>query len=98
MVKEQRSRTLRRVKVKTPGGSVTTQYRKRKPSKAKCHNCGELLKGVPRERPYKMQTMAKTSKRPERPYGGQLCSKCSRRMMILKSRSLSEAKENDGSR
>jgi len=71
------NRSFRKVKVKL-AASVTTQYKKRKPSKAKCAGCGKELKGVPRERPYKMQNMAKTKKRPERPYGGNLCSKCMR--------------------
>jgi len=70
-----KSRTLRRVFVKAAKG-VRTHYRKRKPSKAKCAECETLLKGVPRERPYKMQNMAKTKKKPSRPFGGNLCSKC----------------------
>lgn len=53
-------------------------YRKRKPSKAICAGCGALLHGVPRERPFIMQRLAKTKKRPERKFGGTLCSKCSR--------------------
>ena len=73
-----RSRTFRRVFVKTPGGLTKIHYRKRKPAKAHCAGCGALLPGVPRERPYKMQRMSKTEKRPERKFGGMLCSKCSR--------------------
>ena len=73
-----KSRTFRRIKVKTPGSKTVTHYRKRKPSKAKCAECGDALKGVPRERPYKMARLSKTQKRPERPYGGVLCSKCAR--------------------
>ena len=64
--------------VKTPGGKTVIHYREGKPSKAKCASCSTVLAGVPRERPYKMQNMAKTKKRPERPYGGKLCSKCMR--------------------
>ena len=59
-----RTRSLRKVYVKTPGGKTTVHHRKRKPSKAKCGKCKALLKGVPRERPYKMQNMSKTQKRP----------------------------------
>ena len=73
-----KSRSMRRVYVKKPGNTVNISYRKAKPSKAKCAKCGAVLKGVPRERPYKMQNMAKTKKRPSRPYGGFLCSKCMR--------------------
>ena len=74
-----KSRTFRRISRKTPGGNVSLQYRKRKPAKAKCGACGALLAGVPRERPFKMQNMPKTAKRPERPFGGVLCSKCMRK-------------------
>lgn len=73
-----RSRTFRRVFVKTPGGKNVLHYRKRKPAKAHCASCGALLHGVPRERPYVMQRLGKTEKRPERKFGGQLCSRCSR--------------------
>lgn len=82
----QRSRSLRRVYRKTPGGRTVVHYRRMKPSKAKCSKCGKLLKGVPRERPYKMRKMTKTKKRPERPYGGVLCSRCMRKLMIEKAR------------
>lgn len=73
-----KSRTFRRVFVKTPGGRTVLQYRRRKPSKAHCANCGNVLSGVPRELPFKMRQMGKTKKRPERPYGGMLCSRCMR--------------------
>lgn len=80
-----RSRTFRRVFVKTPTKTVV-HYRKRKPSKAKCANCGVVLAGVARERPRKMQNMPKTKKRPERPFGGVLCSKCARFEIIKRVR------------
>ena len=74
-----KSRTMRRVFVKLPSGrKPVIHFRKRKPMAAKCAVCGAVLNGVPRERPYKMRTMAKTKKRPERPFGGVLCSKCTR--------------------
>lgn len=81
-----KSRSLRRVYTKLPGSKVVVHYKKRKPSKAKCSECGTELSGVPRERPYKMQTMAKTKKRPSRPYGGVLCSKCTRNLMKEKAK------------
>ena len=83
-----RSRSLRRVKVKTPGGRVVTHFKKKKPQAAHCAGCGDVLKGVPRERSFKMQKMAKTKKRPERAYGGVLCSKCSRALFKEKAKSL----------
>jgi len=82
-----KSKTYRKIFVRTPGSRTVVHYRKRKPAKAKCASCAAILKGVPRERPYKMQNMPKTQKRPERPYGGSLCSKCSRKKIIAEARS-----------
>ena len=81
-----RSRSFRRVHRKVPGGKTSLHYKKKKPSKAKCGRCKAVLKGVVRERPYKMVNMPKTKKRPERPYGGVLCSKCMRELFKEKSR------------
>ena len=76
-----RSTSLRKVKVKTPGGRVTTHYRKKKPKSAHCAGCGIVLPGVPRERHVKMQNMPKTKKRPQRKFGGTLCTRCSRQVL-----------------
>lgn len=84
-MKERRSKKLRAVKVKTPT-KVKIAYKRRKPQKAKCGNCGKPLKGVPREIPSKLNKLAKTERRPERPYGGVLCSKCMRDVFINKAR------------
>ena len=81
-----RSRSLRKVYRKVPGGRVSIHYKKRKPKNAKCGNCGDMLKGVPRELPFKMRSMAKTKTRPERPFGGVLCSRCMRATIIDKFR------------
>ena len=81
-----RSRTFRRIFVKVPGNTVKMHYRRRKPSKAKCASCKKLLSGVPHELPLKMKNMPKTAKRPERPYGGVLCSACTRQLLKQKAR------------
>ena len=78
-----KSRTYRRVYVKTPGGRTTLHYRKRKPSHAQCGSCGSILKGVLRERPVGMR-VSKSQKRPSRPFGGVLCSACMRTMIAAK--------------
>ena len=77
-----RSRSLRKVFRKVPGGRTSLHYKKQKPQPAKCGNCGAVLKGVPREFPFRMRKMPKTFKRPERPFGGVLCSKCMRMEII----------------
>ncbi len=72
-----KSRSRRRVFVKT-SGKTRIHYRKRKPSKSKCAKCKAILKGVPHVRASKLKSIPKTKKRPERPFGGVLCSKCMR--------------------
>ncbi|MBN1275220.1 50S ribosomal protein L34e [Candidatus Woesearchaeota archaeon] len=78
MQHKQKSRTLARKQVKTPGARVVTHYVRRKPKQATCAQCGAKLKGVPRGRPAQIKATPKSSRRPERPYGGVLCSACTR--------------------
>lgn len=73
-----RSRSFRRVHKKLPGGRTTVHYERKKPKAAKCGGCGAVLKGIAKDFPYKMQNMPKTRKRPQRAYGGVLCTRCSR--------------------
>ena len=65
-----------------PGGAVKIQYEHRKPKKTQCALCQRPLAGVPRLRAFQARTTAKTMKRPERPYGGVLCSPCTRVKII----------------
>lgn len=83
---KQKSRSKRRVYRRTPSGKVVIHYVKRRPRKAHCADCGGKLAGVPALAPTFMRNLAKSSKRPERAYGGVLCSYCSRREIISKSR------------
>ncbi|NTV24216.1 MAG: 50S ribosomal protein L34e [Nanoarchaeota archaeon] len=81
-----RSRTHRRVQTKLPGGNVALHHVERKPASPKCAVCKKVLKGIPRERPYKMQTIARSKKTVERPFGGNLCSECSRKKIKSEAR------------
>lgn len=85
MALKHRNRSFRKVKVKL-ASRITTQYRKIKPARAQCGDCGKELQGVPRARPVELRSMPKTKKRPERPFGGVLCSSCMRKRMIAKAR------------
>ena len=82
-----RSRTFRRDKTRLPGSRTVLHYKLRKPKNAHCARCKDVLKAVPRLRPKKMQKVAKTKKRPQRMFGGVLCSRCARREIISKARS-----------
>ena len=87
----QRSRSLRKVFKKAPGGRLKIHYLRRKPKKARCAGCETQLAGVPRERPVGMRKLAKTQRRPERMYGGVLCGACVKRKLIIKIRSKKNA-------
>ncbi|ADC46729.1 ribosomal protein L34e Rpl34e [Methanobrevibacter ruminantium M1] len=74
-----RSRSYKRTNTKTPGGVNVLRYKKKKPSKHVCAECGAVLHGVPRGRPFEVNKLAKSKKRPNRPFGGNLCPECTRK-------------------
>ena len=81
-----RVRALRKIRIKLPGGASVIHYFKRKPSHAVCAVCKKPLHGVPREMPSKLRVFSRSSRRPQRPYGGNLCPSCSKERMKSKLR------------
>lgn len=79
-----RSRSLRRLKKRLPGGRRTVSYERSKPGKGKCAVCKKPLSGMARERPSKLGKLAKSKRKPNRPYGGSLCPKCARETIKAK--------------
>jgi large subunit ribosomal protein L34e len=73
-----RTGRFRKIIRKIPGGALVIHYKKKKPGQARCAACGRPLPGVKRDIPSKIRRLAKSRKRPKRPYGGNLCSRCSR--------------------
>ncbi|MHA1734594.1 MAG: 50S ribosomal protein L34e [Promethearchaeota archaeon] len=71
-----RSHSMARKKRHLPGGGFTIHYVRRKPHGAHCQSCGAKLLGVPRVRPARLNKFPKNQRRPERPYGGNLCPRC----------------------
>ena len=71
-----RSRSIRRLKKTTPGGRRVLHYSRRGSKVAKCAVCKRTLQGVPRGTVSDIRKIPKTKKRPEKPYGGYLCSSC----------------------
>jgi len=53
----------------------------KKTSKHECAVCHGILHGTPRGNVVKIRKMKKTERRPTRPFGGQLCSNCTRTVM-----------------
>jgi len=75
---KEKSRSKRRVFVKTPSGKIKRTQRIRKTSPIICGGCGKGLQGIPRLIPSKFRDLPKTKKRPSRPYSN-LCSPCMRK-------------------
>ncbi|HJW97061.1 MAG TPA: 50S ribosomal protein L34e [archaeon] len=73
-----RSRSFVRKKIRTPAGVQRIHYSKRKHSPALCAICKKPLHGVPKARDAGMANLTRRQKRPERPFGGNLCSSCMR--------------------
>lgn len=83
-----RSRTFRRVFVRTPGAKTVLHYRRRKNGKPTCAQTGQVLPGVARGTPAQVRALPKSQRRPERPYGGVLSSRAMRRKMVEKARAV----------
>ncbi len=81
-----RSRTFRRIHTRLPSGKITTRHVKRKPELPKCAICKKELKGTPRAFDLQKQKMGISKKRPERAFGGYLCSSCSRKQIKQEAR------------
>ena len=73
-----KSRSFRRKNIRPPGGKLVIHYSRRAPAKLKCSNCKKELHGIPRKISSKFKNLPKSKKTVSRPYGGNLCSICSR--------------------
>lgn len=77
MAKTRSERTSKKRAYKTPGGKTMIEFHNRKSAKILCGNCKKELMGVPRSVKFK----AKSQKAPNRPYAGNYCSECSRKLI-----------------
>lgn len=81
-----RSRSLKRIQRRTPGGRTVTKYKKRTPAKHKCAVCRAVLHGKPRGVSSKIKNLPGSKRKVNRPFGGMLCTKCSRNVLSLRAR------------
>ena len=63
-----------------------TKEHSKKPLEEKQFFTGKQLHSVPRGRPYQIRKLSKSKKRPNRPYGGNLCSECARQVFKQEAR------------
>ena len=82
MLQPYRTRSLRRIKIKLPGGRKKIQYKRRRPSKAIDPITGQKLHGVVNLIPSQLRKLPKTAKRPQRPFGGVLSSRSMRKEIL----------------
>lgn len=75
---------IKKIKKRTPGGKLKIVKRRKKPTVARCAVCGAPLQGMPRLEPSKLRKVPKTRRRPNRPYGGYLCTRCMRELFKKK--------------
>ena len=75
----------RKIYVKTPSGKVKLRIKKRKPDHHRCGNCGKILNFIPRLKLVKFKNLPLSKKRPSRMFGN-MCSDCSRQMIIERAR------------
>lgn len=79
MLQPYRTRSLRRIKVRLPGGRVAIHYKKRNPKQAKCAETKKPLPGIPRYSSRKLGRLPKSQRKPNRPYGGVFSSEIMRK-------------------
>lgn len=83
-----KTKRFRKVFVKTPSGNNVIHYVKRKVAIPKCAECKQPLKGIPKLIASKFRTLPKSKKKNNRPYGGNLCSKCMRLKLKEKAKAM----------
>jgi large subunit ribosomal protein L34e len=81
-----KSKSLRRVFVKTPGGKTVARLKSKTGTQATCPVTGQKLQGTPKVRPSGLRNMAKSKKKPSRLFGGMLSSSAARREIIRRAR------------
>uniref|UniRef100_A0A7C4FHI6 Large ribosomal subunit protein eL34 n=1 Tax=Ignisphaera aggregans TaxID=334771 RepID=A0A7C4FHI6_9CREN len=75
-----RSRSYRRICKRTPSGRTVVNYERRRKTLMRCARCGAVLNGVPITDDLRRK-LPKSSKRPERIFGGVLCPNCLKRVL-----------------
>ncbi|MBI4406458.1 50S ribosomal protein L34e [Candidatus Micrarchaeota archaeon] len=80
-----RSRSSKKHLRRVPSGRVVIHYQQGRGKKHVCAICSSRLPGV-KPRSAKVKKLSKTEKRPERIFGGVLCSNCVQRLLKEKTR------------
>lgn len=74
-------KAMKKVRKRTVSGKNVFVYRKGRTSSAVCNNCGREMHGMPRMTNAQIAKLAKSYKRPNRKFGGYLCSRCTKEFL-----------------
>lgn len=85
-------RVAKKIKRRVPSGRSVVRRGKKRPEVAKCAACGAKLHGMPKRKPSELKKMPKSKRVPNRPYGGNLCSRCMRELFKEKAEKKSKGK------
>ena len=88
-----RSRSMKRVASRKPGGKTVIEYIRARPGPATCPS-GRALPGTARGTKIEVGKLTKTQRRPSRPYGGVLSSPALRHVMLGRAQEAFEAPES----
>ncbi|MFQ5979680.1 MAG: 50S ribosomal protein L34e [Candidatus Heimdallarchaeota archaeon] len=75
---KEKSHSLRRTKYVTPGARARTHYTRRPSKRDRCRVCGGVLHASRKLTRNRVNTLSKTERRAERPFGGDVCGRCLR--------------------
>jgi len=84
-----RSTTHARIKIRTPGGRVVIHLRERKKDLPVCSICGKPLRGVQGGSSVELRKGSRSSKRPNRTFGGTICHACLSNLIKVEARRIS---------
>ncbi|MFW5746594.1 MAG: hypothetical protein ACOCWQ_03515 [Nanoarchaeota archaeon] len=81
-----KSKTTRKVFVRTPGGKAKVMLKPKSGKQARCPVTNQKLAGTPKARPRKLKGSSRSVKKPSRLFGGMLSSWAARREIIRRVR------------
>ena len=81
-----RTHSMKKRAIHTPGGKTIIHLKPKMHSKHECGICHNQLHGKPTGRPVIIQKLNKNKRTIDRPFGGNLCSKCSRQIIGLRTK------------
>ena len=73
-------------KVRTPGGRLVMHETRKRHGDAVCAICGGILLGVRTGSKVEIGKLSRSERRPERPFGGVLCSACTSNLISMRAR------------